>query len=66
MCACLPHLSEWRKIPRRAALRALEELVTGDDLTWLAEWVARYPLAEIGEAANHLLIHLDRKLYCPF
>ena len=41
-------------------------LMTEDDLIWLAEWVARYLLAETGEMANHLLIHLDRKLYCPF
>jgi HEAT repeat protein len=51
---------QWR------AEQALEELVTEDDLTWLAEWAARYLLSAIGEVANHLLIRLDRKLYCPF
>jgi len=50
----------------RTAVKALEELVTEDDLKWLSEWVVRYPLSETGEAANRLFIHLDRKLYCPF
>jgi hypothetical protein len=39
--------------------------VTEDDLMWLVEWVTHYPLAEAGEMANRLLIHLDRKLYFP-
>jgi hypothetical protein len=51
---------------RRAAVEALKKLVTEDDLTWLAEWVVRHPLAGTGEAANDLLMYLDRKLYCPF
>jgi len=52
---------------RGEALQALEALVTEDDLEWLAEWgTHHYTLAETGEAINSLLIHLDRKLYCPF
>jgi len=50
---------------RQAAVRALQELVTENDLAWLVEWVIRYPLAQAGEQANHLLIHLDRRLYFP-
>jgi len=51
---------------RGAAMHALKDLVTEADLEWLTEWVVRYPLTETSEAANRLLIYLDRKLYCPF
>ncbi|HUT18964.1 MAG TPA: HEAT repeat domain-containing protein [Anaerolineae bacterium] len=51
---------------RRHAADALGKLLIEDDITWLAEWVVRYPLSEPGGSANQLLIHLDRKLYCPF
>jgi len=50
---------------RGAAMRALQGLVTENDLVWLAEWAIRSPLADAGELANRLLIHLDRKLYFP-
>ena len=50
---------------RWAAAEALKELVVEDDLSWLAEWVASYPLAQVGEMVNRVLIHLDRKLYFP-
>jgi len=50
---------------RQVAVELLKELMTEDDLIWLVEWAIRYPPAEVGEMANRLLIHLDRKLYFP-
>jgi len=51
---------------RWAAAHALAKLGAEDDLDWLAEWVTRNPLSEIGDVANGVLIRLDRKLYCPW
>jgi HEAT repeat protein len=47
-------------------LEALEKFVAEDDLTELAEWVACHAAAGGGGVACSLLIHLDRRLYCPF
>jgi HEAT repeat protein len=51
---------------REASEEALRELVTEEDLDWLAEWVIAHPLDAMGEAANRLLVHLDGELYGPF
>jgi HEAT repeat protein len=51
---------------RQATEEALAAFMTEDDLGWLTDWVIRYPLSGTSEAANRLLIRLDRKLHCPF
>jgi len=48
------------------AMKALESRVAQEDLVWLTDLVIHNSMTEAGEAANQLLIRLDRKLYCPF
>lgn len=51
---------------RLETVEVLEALVAEEDLEWLVEWATHYTFAETGREINSLLIHLDRKLYCPF
>jgi HEAT repeat protein len=51
---------------REASEEALRDLVTEEDVDWLAECVIAHPLDAMGEAANRLLVHVDSELYGPY